>query len=871
MLDPAGTTCMLPATAYLDDAVLAWERTNLFAKAWVSAGRSSDLANVGARRAVAVGDDAVLLVRGDDRVLRGFYNVCQHRAHELAPCGSTSEHRSIHCPYHGWRYGLDGSLLSTPRFDAPDDFDRSRHPLVAVAVEEWHGWIMVNADGGAEPVGSFLRGIEPHVADHEPERLIVGATHRYELAANWKLVIENYQECFHCPNIHPELCAVSPSTSGENYLGHEGFWVGGWQALMPHAVTMSLNGASPIAPLRRLQGEARRRIEYIGVVPNMLVSLHPDYVMTHRLDPIAPGRTAVECQWLFAPEAVQDPGFDPSFAVDFWDLTNRQDWAACESVQRGLGSAATAKAPSPPRRTPSPSSSAWSPRPTGPAGGPAAELRRDPAGSPPWWPAQNRALVRRTSATLRLLTDASVRRSHMALVDTVRGGDLDTLDALIGREEATLVARTPRSHELHVEAAGHLPGGVASSWQDAPPCPVFIDRGLGSRVWDVDGTEYVDLHGGFGTMVAGHGHPAIVAAVTARVAAGTHFAQPVPDIIPVARELGRRFGLPMWRFTNSGTEATLAAVHVMRAATGRSHLIKVEGSYHGHHDTVQVSVHPDADDFGHPDHPTTVREHGAVPAEVAALVHVVPFGSVDAVRRVLLEHPGQIAGMIIEPVMMNIGVVAPPPGYLDGLATLLHTHGALLAFDEVKTGLTIAPGGATERFGVVPDIVCLAKALGGGIPCGAIGGTADVMDLITTGTYEQVGTFNGNPLTMAAAKTMLLDVLTPAAYAHFDELREDLSARALHVLARYRLPGYVSAFGAKGAVVFSPAPIRDYRDFCGYDARYGHAHWLYQHNGGVFLPPWGKMEQWTLSVQHGPDDVAIVAANLERFARDLHA
>ena len=171
---------------------------------------------------------------------------------------------------------------------------------------------------------------------------------------------------------------------------------------------------------------------------------------------------------------------------------------------------------------------------------------------------------------------------------------------------------------------------------------------------------------------------------------------------------------------------------------------------------------------------------------------------------------------------------------------MLHTHGALLTFDEVKTGLTIAPGGATERFGVVPDIVCLAKALGGGVPCGAVGGTADVMSVIADGTYEQVGTFNGNPLTMAAAKAMLLEVLTPAAYAHLDDLREELVDRAHHILGRHHLPGYVSAYGAKGAIVFSPVRIRNYRDFCRYDARYGHAHWLYQHNGGVFLPAVGE-------------------------------
>ena len=338
VLAPGTTACMLPAAAYLDDAVLAWERVHLFAGAWVCAGRAADLAAAGARRAVEVGDDAVLLVRGEDGVLRGFWNVCQHRAHELAPCGVTSEHRTIHCPYHGWRYGLDGTLLSTPRFTAPADFERAQHGLVPVRTEEWHGWVMVNASSDAPPLEDFLAGIEPHVADHEPERLVVGATHTYELATNWKLVVENYQECVHCPHIHPELCRVSPSTSGENHVGHDGFWVGGWQDLMPHAVTMSLDGASPTTPLRRLRGRARRRIDYIGLLPNMLVSLHPDYVMTHRMAPVAAGRTVVECQWLFAPEAVAAPGFDPAFAVDFWDLTNRQDWAACESVQRGLSS-----------------------------------------------------------------------------------------------------------------------------------------------------------------------------------------------------------------------------------------------------------------------------------------------------------------------------------------------------------------------------------------------------------------------------------------------------------------------------------------------------------------------------------------------------
>ena len=169
----------------------------------------------------------------------------------------------------------------------------------------------------------------------------------------------------------------------------------------------------------------------------------------------------------------------------------------------------------------------------------------------------------------------------------------------------------------------------------------------------------------------------------------------------------------------------------------------------------------------------------------------------------------------------------------------------------------------------MPDIVCLAKALGGGVPCGAIGGTAEVMDAITDGTYEQVGTFNGNPLTMAAAKATLLEVLTPAAYAHFDDLREELAAASATASTATTCPATSAPSAPRGRSCSRQRRIRNYRDFCRYDARYGHAHWLYQHNGGVFLPPWGKMEQWTLSVQHGPAEIELAATNLERFVRDL--
>jgi glutamate-1-semialdehyde 2,1-aminomutase len=443
------------------------------------------------------------------------------------------------------------------------------------------------------------------------------------------------------------------------------------------------------------------------------------------------------------------------------------------------------------------------------------------------------------------------------------------LDALIEDETEAFVARQPRSREL-TERARHLAGGVTSNWQIAEPQAVWISHGKGSKVYDVDGFEYSDFHGGYGVSLAGHAHPAVVEAVRRRVTQGTHFAQPTEDAIVVADNLAERFDQPLWRFGNSGTEATMDAVHLMRAATGRDRILKVEGCYHGHHDSVMVSVAPEPDDdIGPADAPRGVPENTGIPAAIRDLVTLVPFNDLPAVERALVAHRDQVAGMILEPVMMNAGIIHPDDGYLAGLKDLLHEHGALLAFDEVKTGLTVGPGGVTRALGVTPDLVCLAKAMGGGVSTAAIGGRAEVMSLIAEGGYEQVGTFNGNPLAMAAARAMLTEVLSPAAYAHLDHLRGRLTDGLEGVIERHGLPWRVVSAGAKGCVSFLPEPIRNYRDFLRLDGRFGHAHWLVQHNRGTFLPPWGKVEQWLVSVQHTDDDVDRFVANCDAFAGRL--
>ncbi len=231
------------------------------------------------------------------------------------------------------------------------------------------------------------------------------------------------------------------------------------------------------------------------------------------------------------------------------------------------------------------------------------------------------------------------------------------------------LARQPRSTEMISRAREHLAGGATSNWQIAQPQAVWMSHGAGSKVYDVDGTEYVDMHGGYGASIAGHAHPAIVEAVSRQVRRGTHFAQPTEDAIWISGELARRFDLPLWRFANSGTEATMDAVHLARSVTGRDLIIKVEGCYHGHHDSVEVSVLPEADQVGPREHPIGVPGNSGIPAAIRDLVVVVPFNDPDAVARALAEHRGQVAAMIVEPVMMNAGIIPPDDGYLAASAT----------------------------------------------------------------------------------------------------------------------------------------------------------------------------------------------------------
>jgi glutamate-1-semialdehyde 2,1-aminomutase len=447
--------------------------------------------------------------------------------------------------------------------------------------------------------------------------------------------------------------------------------------------------------------------------------------------------------------------------------------------------------------------------------------------------------------------------------------DRRRLASLTEAEAERFRNRTGRSAETYTRAVRSMPNGVPSSFQANEPWPTYIDRGAGSRVWDVDGNEYVDFHNGFGVMCIGHANPTVGAAVKAQVDRGTHFAAPTDGSIAVAEELARRFGLPQWRFGNSGTEATMDAVHLARGATGRDTMLKIEGSYHGHHDAVMVSVYPPLEALGDRDDPVSVPYGGGVPKAVSQLTRAVPFNDADALSAVLEKIGEQVAGLIMEPAMMNINIVPPKPGYLERVRDLTAEHGVKLIFDEVKTGCTISPGGATARFGVTPDMITLAKASCGGYPGAAIGMTEEIAELIADETVKQYGTFNGNPLVMAAAQATLTEVLTDDVYERFEETNRRLLDSCQQIVDSYGLPAYTEGMGAKGCVVFSPKRMQEYRDYLtDVDDELSRLAWLYHMNRGVFMTP-GAEEEWTLSIAHSDEDLQRYIDAFEAFARDL--
>ena len=335
---PYRAASLLPGRAYHDPAIHDFERSEWFRRDWVVVGRESDAAAPGLYFLAEVDDEALIVVRGRDGVLRGFYNVCRHRGTAVVeePCGKAVR---FQCPYHAWIYDLDGSLIRAKHTDDLDDFSLETFGLASVRVETWQGFVFVSLDSSASPLTDWLGDLVPHLARFDFSGLRVGHTETYEVDANWKFIAENYSECYHCPGIHPQLNRLTPYDLGGDYAP-EGPWQGGWMELVDDAETMALAGGHRAGrpAMAGMTATDERRIYYYLVWPSTFLSIHPDYLLVHRLIPAGAGHTRIVCEWLFEPEVIAAPEFDPSDAIAFWDLTNRQDWHVCELQQRGTRS-----------------------------------------------------------------------------------------------------------------------------------------------------------------------------------------------------------------------------------------------------------------------------------------------------------------------------------------------------------------------------------------------------------------------------------------------------------------------------------------------------------------------------------------------------
>jgi glutamate-1-semialdehyde 2,1-aminomutase len=371
------------------------------------------------------------------------------------------------------------------------------------------------------------------------------------------------------------------------------------------------------------------------------------------------------------------------------------------------------------------------------------------------------------------------------------GSDRDRqalLNELVGAEVERFSQLRPGSYAACRRAVRTMPLGVPTGVCSLDPYPIVIAYGLGAYLTDIDANRYVDYHNGFGTTVMGHAHPAVVAAGSERLRRGTHFGAMTEPVIPWAEHLCERYGLDWIRFSGSGTEATMDALRLARAATGRTKVAKIEGGYHGSHATALVSNNLPLDGSEGADDRPAARPCGeGLSPHVLTETVVLPFNNLAAARREL--SGGQVAALLIEPILMNVGTIWPVDGYLQALRELCDQTGTLLIFDETKTGATVAWGGASELFGVAPHIRTLGKGIGGGAPVGAFGGTdSSLFELIESWRVPHLGTFSGNPLTAAMGLATMTEVLTPEAHLGLQQHYEELAARLRDVIAEYQLP-----------------------------------------------------------------------------------
>ncbi|MFP6679508.1 MAG: glutamate-1-semialdehyde 2,1-aminomutase [Dehalococcoidia bacterium] len=425
---------------------------------------------------------------------------------------------------------------------------------------------------------------------------------------------------------------------------------------------------------------------------------------------------------------------------------------------------------------------------------------------------------------------------------------------------------TSRSQELFDRARKLIPGGVnspARAWTSVGGTPLFFNRAEGSHIWDEDGNELIDYVCSWGPMILGHAHPAVISAVQTAVSRGTSFGAPTSAEVKMADIVVKAVpSIEMVRFVSSGTEATMSALRLARAYTGRNKIMKFDGGYHGHDDALLVSAGSAAAGHGIPD-------SAGVHPDYAKDTLVVPYNDLATVEKTFADNSGQIAGVIIEPVAGNMGVVPPVDGYLQGLRSITEKDGALLIFDEVISGFRAALGGAQSIFDVMPDITCLGKIVGGGLPVGAYGGSAEIMNTVAPlGPMYQAGTLSGNPVAMAAGIATLEELARPGVYEELDRKASALAKGLREAFTEAGVPATINRVGSLLTVFFTDGPVNNMDTASSTDRdRFGKFfHAIVQE--GVYPPP-SQFEAWFVSLAHTDGDISNTIAATKRALATL--
>jgi glutamate-1-semialdehyde 2,1-aminomutase len=427
-------------------------------------------------------------------------------------------------------------------------------------------------------------------------------------------------------------------------------------------------------------------------------------------------------------------------------------------------------------------------------------------------------------------------------------------EQILKAEQDTFESRTKKSLEIYNGAKESTPFGVHSNYRFTDPYPIYGRKSKGPKIWDVDGNEYLDFNMGFGALVTGHSHPALVDAISERLSAGTLLGLEFEDSDKLARVIKERFKVDMVRFSSTGMEATMHAMRIARAFTGRNKIIKFEGCYHGSQDQALVSVKPKVGKEGNPKRPRPVPASLGVQPEIIKNSIIAPFNNLEAVEDLVRTNIDDFAGIILEPIPMNMGFVMPHPEFLKGLRELCDENNSVLIFDEVKTCGKYY-GGASERFGVNPDLKVLGKAIAGGFPLSAIAGRQEIMREIVPGVVAHAGTFNSNPISITAGIVSLTRILTRDAMTRIAKFSQRLGLGYFDVVKDNKLGATVTADGVSGVLSFSKKPVQNWRDFQKTDVGSWFLYYLMMINRGVIPAGTGPDEQWTVSVQHSEEDI----------------